>query len=188
MKPFRILTFSVVFCMYISGLYALGSTIPKWSEFCPPQYLNPRLLTDEEIDLLSEKQGIMKTKEFFGCKSNDDRIKKIRNISLLYADECSLFKKYFTKQAKNTFIYENMEKQYWIDRRTEFYKKINQCKKLSKKKQNSCYSELRHQEEQIKENEQLNLKYTELYNSVPVKDTKQLNKRIDIKNLPKYDK
>lgn len=172
--------------IFFLSIFAYSDNAPKWTEFCPKQFLNPKLKTDEQIQTLSKKEGEQRTKQILGCRSDNEKIKKIRDFSLLFADDCSIFADFFTKQAKKSLVHENMEKQYWIDRKSEFDKRLNQCKKLPKKNQSTCFSELRRQQLQINSNEQLNLKETELYKTVEIKDMKQLDKKIDIQNLPKY--
>ena len=173
-------------CILYAGSFAYSDIAPRWTEFCPKQFLNPKLKTDEEIQILSQKEGELKAKQFPGCRSEGEKIKKIRDFSILFADDCSIFADFYTKQAKRSLVHENMEKQYWIDRKNDFDKSINQCKKLPKKKQSECFSQLRHKQLQINSNEQLNLKDTELYKTVEIKDLKKYDKKIDIQNLPKY--
>ncbi len=139
-------------------LNVFASGTPDWSDFCPAAYINPVVLSNEEIDIKAQELADKKTKIFY-CKSDKIYAKILRGITILPAVDCWCGNKISKSNFRATLELENMNNQYWLDRKKQFTNEISACENLSKDAKGMCYlkvSEIEYQKnDNLKEQQKL---------------------------------
>lgn len=114
----------------------------EWSEICPYEYLNARVLSDSEIERYAIQKGAEQSNVFY-CKYHGPTAKILRTITIIPALDCWGAKKLATSNWRNQLKTENITNQYWLQRKKDFYNSLKTCENLSQETQAMCYLKIK---------------------------------------------
>jgi len=120
---------------------------PEWFEFCPSQYIDANIWTQDNIENIAKRKGTEQTKIFY-CKPDGKVANVVRWITLLPALDCSLGRKIAINNWKNVLTAENENNKYWYERRIAFNDSLKTCANISKDSKALCYMKIREIENQ----------------------------------------
>lgn len=114
---------------------------PKWSEFCPEEYLSAYIIPEFQIH--------MKAREYCDsyCSSSKKWMRVINAITVLPALMCAASESYWVNQIRK----ENEIITYWYERKKLFDAAIATCMSAPREQQATCYMQVRQLELQRKQ-------------------------------------